>query len=421
LRLFRITALSAMCLLASSGLVAAEEVAQPAEKAEPVLKYDPEFPDSMVVATVNSVPITVGEVLEPVRKHLEENLLQQKIPTEKRAEIRAEWVEHFLPELIDRKLRVQGLTSHLTAEQQQALDKYLDKTWEEYTVELRKENRVSTMRELEEEMEREGTSLEKVKRVWREASMAHQFVLLKVDSSYAPTSKELHDYYEEHAAEWSSPTRVKWQQILVKRQRGERYAVAKRRAHELIEKLQDGADFAELARAHSEGPTKAQGGNWVWTESDGLVCVELREFLSAGKVGSTSDVISYKDEVHIARILERQDARRKRFEEVEPEIRDILKKADREAQARKALRELADKAVIKTVFGDEWKFEVLLLEDSPKGRRRVSADVLAPLVDQSRQQIDRTKDKPKAPTESLFRKALNEQEPPEADLPGTLE
>ena len=393
LRLFGIVALSAMCLPASSGLVTAEEAAQPAEKPEPAFKYDPEFPDSMVVATVNSEPITAGEVLAPYKHYLETEVKGTLTGTkgaDERAnallppgyeielnmevyplparyfEIRREWVKRFLADVVDRKLRVQGLTSDLTKEQRQALDVYLDEHWDLFTVELRRNRGISTIEELAGKMKKEKTDLATVKHHWREGSMAHQFKLLKVESRYEPTSQDLQDYYERHEANWFVPTRVRWQQIVVRRQNREGPTLSRKRAQQLLEKLRGGADFSTLARAQSEGATKSRGGIWDWTETDSLACQELGEFLAAGKVGSISEVISYKDEFHIARILEREDARRKSFEEVEAEIRDILKMADRDTQARKAVRERADKSVIKTVFGNDWKFEVPTPEDSSK-------------------------------------------------------
>ena len=91
----------------------AEEAADSAETYERALKYDLEFPDSMVVATVNSEPISVREVLEPVRPVLEARFLAFEIPPEDRGEIREAWVKFFLADAIERKLRVQSLLGEL--------------------------------------------------------------------------------------------------------------------------------------------------------------------------------------------------------------------------------------------------------------------------------------------------------------------
>ena len=356
-----------------AGQAVIEQVSAQTETVADITRFplDPEFPDAMLVATVNSMPITVGDVLEPVKKRLEEQMEALRVPAEKRGEIRQSWVKQMLPAVIDRKLRISGLTMGLNDKQRKGLNDYLDKTWGEYSEQLRKERGVSTMQELAEDMKKEGTDLQRVKQHWRDGSMAHQFVLLKVQSTYEPDRKDLLDYYYEHKDEYAFTSRVKWKQIVVRKQKGEAREDAEARAGRLLEQLNAGGEFSELASKHSDGPTREKGGYWDWTESGSLACQDVEEFLFTAPIGSTSELISYKDEFHIVQILDRVEAGHRSFEQeqVQSEIRDALKRGDKERLARKAVEEMMKTAVIETVFGDDWKFRHPELEATRKGSR----------------------------------------------------
>ena len=280
----------------------------------------------------------------------------------------------MLPQVVDRKLRVSGLTMNLSDKQRKGLNEYLDKSWGEYTVQLRKERGVSTMQELADDMQKEGTDLQRVKQHWRDGSMAHQFVLMKVHSTYEPDRKNLIDYYREHKDEFAYTSRVKWKQIVVRRQKGETREAAEARALGLIEQLNAGADFSEVASKHSDGPTKEKGGYWDWTESGSLACKDEEEFLFSAPVGATSELIPHKDEFHIVQILDRVEAGHRSFEQeqVQSEIRETLKRADKERLARKAVEEMMKTAVIETVFGDDWKFQHPDLEPPRRNASRRS-------------------------------------------------
>jgi peptidyl-prolyl cis-trans isomerase D len=75
--------------------------------------------------------------------------------------------------------------------------------------------------------------------------------------------EEVTDYYESNIAEFKSEKTVEARHILIKLNPDADQTTdlaAKTRAEALAKKAKDGQDFAELAKAHSEGPTKDRGG-----------------------------------------------------------------------------------------------------------------------------------------------------------------
>ena len=90
---------------------------------------------------------------------------------------------------------------------------------------------------------------------------------IKVNPADLVTPEEVEAYYKENQAEFTTPEAVKTRHILKKfpdNATDEQKAETKTAAEELLKtvnaELTAGADFAELAKKHSEGPSAAQGG-----------------------------------------------------------------------------------------------------------------------------------------------------------------
>ena len=90
---------------------------------------------------------------------------------------------------------------------------------------------------------------------------------IKVNPADLVTDEEVKKYYEENQAEFTSPEVVKARHILKKLpdnpndlQKKETKLLAEQLLLTIKAELAAGADFAELAKTHSEGPSGAQGG-----------------------------------------------------------------------------------------------------------------------------------------------------------------
>ena len=90
---------------------------------------------------------------------------------------------------------------------------------------------------------------------------------VKVNPADFVSDEEVRTYYEENQAEFTTPEAVKARHILKKfpdNATDEQKAETKTAAEELLKtintELAAGADFAELAKTHSEGPSSVQGG-----------------------------------------------------------------------------------------------------------------------------------------------------------------
>ncbi len=86
-----------------------------------------------------------------------------------------------------------------------------------------------------------------------------------------------------------------------------------------------GPAFAEIAKAKSDGFTAKDGGVHDWTTKGALQCKAIDEALFTLQVGQMSPILDSGPAFHIVRVLERKEAGRKPFTDVQADIRDRLK------------------------------------------------------------------------------------------------
>lgn len=119
---------------------------------------------------------------------------------------------------------------------------------------------------------------------------------------------EILKYYNEHPEEFSHPQRSLVRRIFLSASKNpsERESV-KRRIYEIYEKIQNGADFKELASTVSEGPEVEQNGLIGWVAKGDLI-KELEEFVERASPGEVSAPIETEWGFHILKVEEKQEA-----------------------------------------------------------------------------------------------------------------
>ena len=85
---------------------------------------------------------------------------------------------------------------------------------------------------------------------------------------------EIQAYYDDHPNEFQNPKTVEARHILIEVDQDadpEKVAVAKSRVEDILKKVKEGQDFAELAKQYSEGPSKDKGGYLGTFKRDAMV------------------------------------------------------------------------------------------------------------------------------------------------------
>jgi peptidyl-prolyl cis-trans isomerase SurA len=203
-----------------------------------------------VVARVNDQIITRSEYLAAEDQLLKEAQQQNVSPAEF-----DEKLHDLLRDMIDEQLLLSkgkelGITGD--AETMRQLD------------DIRKRNNLASMEELEKAAAQQGVSFEDYKRGIRDQIIRQQVVRDEVGRRLNMTHLQETAYYDKHAQEFAVPEQVHLSEILIPTSENPtdaQIAEAKAKADALAAKLKAGANFAELAKSSSGGPTATAGGD----------------------------------------------------------------------------------------------------------------------------------------------------------------
>lgn len=162
-----------------------------------------------------------------------------------------------------------------------------------------------------------------LKAKYRDQIMTKKLVDQKVGARIFITPVDVSEYYRKHSEEFAQPDEVKVRNILIRVKEGVSPEKALELAQEVHKKLIDGADFAELARTHSEGPAASDGGLMGY-QKKGDLNPELEAVVFSLKEGETSDVIQTSLGCFIFKIEEKRSARSLNISEARRQIEDAI-------------------------------------------------------------------------------------------------
>ena len=139
--------------------------------------------------------------------------------------------------------------------------------------EIRKQYNLATMEDLEKAAQEQGVSYEDFKANIRNQIITQEVMRQEVGRHMNITPGEVRTYFETHKQEYAQPESVRLSEILVStgtaaptpeggaQEDPAKVDAAKAKADDLEAKLKAGADFKQLARSSSDGPTAASGGD----------------------------------------------------------------------------------------------------------------------------------------------------------------
>ncbi len=336
-----------------------------------------------VIAQFDNQVVLACEVLWRVNQMLELHQAkaspEQRVPPEELAEVRAQLMKREVAAMVDRKLLYDEFRRKIPAENLPRVEKSLEEPFEEYEVpELMKQLKVDNRADLERELARLGSSLADVRRTFNEKVIAREWIKSKVKINEEVSPEQMLAYYREHIAMYEFPTQAKWEELVINKSRFQ----SEREAHEEIVRLGNeawqrgtqaqilGPAFAELAKEKSDGLTASKGGAYDWTTKGALQCKEIDQALFTLQVGQLSQIIDSGQSYHIVRVLERREAGRKPFTEVQSEIREALKEERLHAETEKYLASLRRDARIWTAFTGNVSADTLMGRKPEETQRR---------------------------------------------------
>lgn len=145
---------------------------------------------------------------------------------------------------------------------------------------------------------------------------------VEINDKVMLSEEEIEEYYEENKEDFIKDEEYHLRHILVETQE---------EAEAVLEKIRSGADFAELAKERSIGPSGEKGGDLGFI-TRGMTIKPFEDAAFALKVGEISEVVETEFGYHIIKLEEISPERQKTLEESSIEIEFILL-PDKEQQA----------------------------------------------------------------------------------------
>jgi peptidyl-prolyl cis-trans isomerase C len=148
------------------------------------------------------------------------------------------------------------------------------------------------------------------------------------------SDEELEAYYRSNERRLTLPEQVRVRHILLTWKpmgtRDDRAAI-REQMRPILEKARGGADFAELAREHSEDSATAQNGGDTGLFRRGQMVPAFEAVAFALKPGEISDIVETAFGVHILRLEEHREARLLPLDEIREQLREHIREEKMEA------------------------------------------------------------------------------------------
>lgn len=170
-----------------------------------------------------------------------------------------------------------------------------------------------------------------------------------VSETPEPSDEEITAYFEAHAADYETGPQVLAQHILITPENRTEES-SKQKALEKIKAIrkritEEGANFSEEARAHSQCPSGKEGGSLGWF-GRGAMVKEFDEAAFKMKTGEVSDVIETQFGYHIIYKADEKPGSKRSITEVYDSIKDLLRHEARGRALDAYVAELREKAKI---------------------------------------------------------------------------
>jgi peptidyl-prolyl cis-trans isomerase SurA len=270
-----------------------------------------------VIARVNNDAITRGD-LEHARSQLRQEAEQdcpKCTPDEINAKL-ADGDKNLLRDLIDNSLLVQeGKDGGVSVDAD--VIKRLD--------EIRIQNNIATMEELEEQIDKSGVSFEDFKNNIKNQLLQQEVIRHDVGSKIILSHEEVQKYYQDHKDDFVRPELVTLREIFVSTEgkTDSDMPALRKKAEDLLQRVKNGEYFGELAKHFSDGSTAKQGGD-LGQFQRGQLAANIEQAVFGLQRLQTTSVIPTKTGFLILQVGEHYSAGQQPEDKVDGEIQDRL-------------------------------------------------------------------------------------------------
>lgn len=230
------------------------------------------------------------------------------------------------------------------------VDKAFD---EQFLPKLMQEAKAANTIEYEQSLRAKGQSLDRMRKMFFERGIAQEWMRKNAGADGEIPHADMIAWYQNHLADYDYPAKARFEALTVKdglkRSRQQAWQMLAEMGNEVLA----GRPLADVAKAKSEGPTAASGGQFDWTTKGSLSSLVLDEAIFSLPVGQLSTILADENALHIVRVTERKEAGRTSFVEAQVDIRNKLHEERRRRQVDDYLARLRERTPVWTIFDGE--------------------------------------------------------------------
>lgn len=192
---------------------------------------------------------------------------------------------------------------------------------------------------------------EQVKPFIKNELMIQQMIEQEIVSKITVSDEEMQQYYEEKKAQFKEPEQVQASHILVQvapDASQEDKDAAKAEIDAILVQLNEGKDFAELAKEHSDCPSKEQGGDLGFF-ARGMMVKSFEDVAFGLDEGGISDIVETQFGYHIIKLTGKKAERDVPFDEVKDQLKQGLFQQKRNTEIMSWINTMKEQAQIEMV------------------------------------------------------------------------
>jgi peptidyl-prolyl cis-trans isomerase C len=295
-------------------------------------------PTNSIVLTIDGTAIMENDVREMMISRYGRQL--QQMPPEQLAMVQQQMQQMILTDLISKTL----LLNAAEKEGYKATDEDVAKEIEEIS------KRIPEGQSFEEFAKSAGVDIKRIKEQIADDTKIRKLIDVVTKDVEKPGEEKVKKYYDEHPDEFSQKEMVAASHILLSTQEASdenAIAAVKAEADKLKEQLgkEDGKTFEELATAHSDCPSKAQGGS-LGEFGRGQMVPEFEKAAFTQKIGEVGAPIKTQFGYHLIKVTDKKEAKTTPYAEVQEELASSLFEQAKGKEVQSYLTQLRSNANI---------------------------------------------------------------------------
>jgi peptidyl-prolyl cis-trans isomerase SurA len=257
-------------------------------------------------------------------------------------QIQASVTEHqknLLRDMIDQQLLIER-AKDMDVSVETDLIKRLD--------DVRKQNNLSSLEDLEKAVEQQGIVWEDYKTQLRNSLLTQEVIRREVGGRMNIGSDEVKAYYEAHKQEFNRPEQVSLAELFLSTdgKSPEEISAVRTRADDLHNRLVKGEDFDQLVKRYSEGSTAQQQNGDLGEFERGQLSKQLEDAVFTMEKNQFTDVIQTKTGFEILKVLDHFQAGLQPLDKVDGEITNILYRQKMDPAMRVYLAQLREESYV---------------------------------------------------------------------------